>query len=479
MEPMRRALFAALALLTACSLAYPLGDKYTRGDGAKDGALPDTAEAETAEAGPAIDGETDPGAPDLPMLVYASSNGQLRIRRYDPATKTFTAPVDGPSGGAAPIFAVTLRRSPVDGSRVLGVFQVTTAEPHVGTLHIYEWNGTSFVEAWTASDVGKVGYRPFDIAFSRETGRAIVVYGSEQGNPHLRIRDANGWGPEQLAFPKAIVDDWFDYIDLATREGTDDVAVIYQSNIVQIAAARMVGDRFNEPTLLTSKGNDDFQRCVAGAFEQKSGDFVAVWSTTTGMEWSVTPAGQPSIAPKSGTFADLSQTGHVVAAPQPGQDRIAFALLEDVCNASDCDDFTTIMWNGASFDSFAVLDTDITTPYADLIADAPSALAWSGDDALALYHRSASGFRWGRWRAGWKLQNDYEPATPIGEKANFIPFRAGDDLLMLVEDKTGSLWAARYDGTGWTDAHSGALATDLTIPTAYEGHGVRIGVDGP
>lgn len=474
-----KALGAALALLTACSLAYPLGDAYTRGE-------PDGGSS-NPEAGPNPEAGAEAGLPDPtvdpPMMVYATSNGQTHIRRYDAAAHTWSAPTDGPTT-VDPIRYVELRRSPVDGSRVLAIYSCNNiAEPRVGLLEVFDWTSAGFIKAWSSNDFGgRPGYHPFDLAFMRKSGRAVVVYGGgSTGTPKIRMREGS-WSTEQLAFPKAPIDDWFDYFELAGRDGSDDLAFLYQSNTVQIGAARLVGSSFSDPTILTDKGLSDINRSVSGAFEQTSGDFVAVWgSKEGGVDYFVAPAGSGKLSGTFGNIDNLGGAGRVVAAAQPRSDRVAFSVLEYSCGGQNCDDYTTVMWNGASFDPYAVIDGDVTTPYSDLITSAPTTVAWNGDDALALWHRSATGFNWGRWRSGaWTAEVAYTPAVPIPDKASFVPFHAGRDLVVLVQDRTGGLWAARYDGNAWVDTTNGVpLTKDLADPTLEDGMGVHFSVDAP
>ena len=84
-----------------------------------------------------------------------------------------------------------------------------------------------------------------------------------------------------------------------------------------------------------------------------------------------------------------------------------------------------------------------------------------------------------RWTNGeWRLRDDYAPKNTIGPKANLVPFQTGTTTGILIEEKSGKLWSARYDGESWIDADGDApLASDLPSPTDF--NGVTFAVDHP
>ncbi|MBX3231892.1 MAG: hypothetical protein KIT84_12000 [Labilithrix sp.] len=474
---------AALVLMPlACTLAYPLGGYDDGAQAAADAGLDANAIEDGGEAAPpdgdaaATENDPDPS----PMLAYASG-AAIRYRRWNAATSSWSAPADGPAiASGRDVRGVALKRSTVNGRRTLAVYTVAGGVSDA-ELAVYDWIGGSFREAFRARDFGaRPEWRTFDLACDGKSGNTYVVYSNATtGSPRLRSRDDRGWTEERGAFADSI-GETLTFTELVTRPGTDDMTLLYVDGSRHFAAARLAGNGFEPPARLAGTISVTEHKAFAGAYESKSGDLFVTWAAEGTFNWNTVPPGAAAIPPAmSEPHPDVSQTGVMAVAADPSSDRIALALLESVCGMKDCDDWSLDMWNGAGLDGLATLDGDITQSYAGLEANAPIAVGWAGGQAVAVYFRDADGFRWGRWRDGkWVLQPPFVPRDPIGPKASFVTFRSGSDLVLLIEELSGKLWAKRFDGTSWSDTEgAGPLAEGLPNPDDF--NGITFAIDAP
>jgi hypothetical protein len=102
-------------------------------------------------------------------------------------------------------------------------------------------------------------------------------------------------------------------------------------------------------------------------------------------------------------------------------------------------------------------------------------VGWVGSSGIAVViyaHGPSGGFGWATWTAsnGWTLQTPswthatLEADFAMARIAPASSLSSGGDLMLVIEDPSGSLWATSYDGVGWTDqSPTGPLATSVDV----------------
>jgi hypothetical protein len=214
--------------------------------------------------------------------------------------------------------------------------------------------------------------------------------------------------------------------------------------------------------LETDLNTIDFN-AFALAYESNTGDLVAVWGRDQ-------PNGSPYITPWALRTAGDKQFAAVQtmaatpaaamqAVSEPGSNRIAFVWNEDTCGSSSvCDDFYAAVWNGTTFVSLTLIDSDIGPQYKTRPGTMPVGVAWRNGEAVAVYASTnpvSNDLRWTRWTAaqGWSATTTATMSPPLGDQSVFVVGNAGSNIGMLVATTTG-IYARVYDGA-WANASDG------------------------
>ncbi len=241
-------------------------------------------------------------------IMFSQNSATPLDWKYTASTNTFAAGATMTAGAAAPTWIVN-RSSPARDEQMAGF--VTTA----GVLHIYKFDGTSWIEvtnsaapggwgAGTRPTVGGNGVngRRFDIAYEQSSGRAMVVYsknatgtaGNEMG---YRIWDGSTWTAEGLInsanLTRSVANNAVAWIKLASRPGSNEIALAAVDNgnavlnTATLTAFIWSGSAWgNEPgtaldttyscsaTIATGVQYDNFDL----AYESQSGELMVVWS---------------------------------------------------------------------------------------------------------------------------------------------------------------------------------------------------------
>jgi hypothetical protein len=459
-----------LGALGGCSLVYPLDDydRSTRaGDAGEGGRGPSVAPHPGTEGDGATSDGATPGVPGTDsLLAYGTRSGTIKLRRWNPGTQRWSAAAEGPKLPAnQPIFRVRARR--VDLTHTLLAVRNAATDYTGGAVSAFETDGTTTKPVFEARSIPPgPEQRSFDIATlgAEGSGRAIAVYASTGGNLKLRLRAASGtWGDEQAIFttPPSTAD--ISWVELVSRPGSEDLALLWVNFSGDLWGTKWNGTAFGAAKRIVDLVDHAPFKSFAGAFESRSGDLLIAWAEGGTVRYLSSPAGDAVIVTTASQSLPLSETAVVALAPHPANDRIALSTLEFVCGGGTCDDFTTVIWNGNTFDPHTTIDADIGTSFATREGTAPIALGWLGDVVIAPYHREAPGFRWARFANSWALQPDVPATPPIADKASFVLFRAGPgSMINVIGDVAGRLWAKKFDGTGWSATEDGmALADDL------------------
>ncbi len=241
-------------------------------------------------------------------IVHSQNTATPLDKSYAANTSTFAAGATMTAGAAAPTWIVN-KACPTRDEYMSGY--VTTG----GVLHIYKFDGTSWIEVTNTAAPGGwgVGTRPtvggdgvngrrFDIAYEQSSGRAMVVYsknatGSAGNEMGYRIWDGSTWTAEGLInsanLTRSVANNAVAWIKLASRPGSNEIALAAVDNgnavlnTATLTAFIWSGSAWgNEPgtaldttyscsaTITTGVQYDNFDL----AYESQSGELMVVWS---------------------------------------------------------------------------------------------------------------------------------------------------------------------------------------------------------
>ncbi len=496
----RAASVLAAALLGGCSLLTDLGglagvDDGGSGDGGSseigeggqgDGS-PSTADASPDAPNDAPDPAID-AAPYTPLstgdmrFYYARSAGDLWYRTWSYAGKTWAPPIMVASH--APRFVPWVQPAIGPG----GIEAVTTiaAGASGGSVET-RLGATGWPLAFATPDViapGRAAHRGFDVTYGAASGASMVVYADGTAIPKFRTTVAGAWTAEQPVFATAPAIGLVDWVKLVRHPSTDEASLVYSDTNRKLYAAVWNGTTWDAaPTVLeaTSLNVSDFAAFTA-AYENLSGDLLVVWALTSTCNGPADPVHYSTKASGTSAFSSpqlttglLGSPGMFAVASEPGSNRIAFSALEygSCCINAGCNDWGVGVWDGAAWAHVVDLDMAPGVAYTSRTGTFPVGVGWVGTtgQAVALYLRSGTDLGWAKWTAGanWVLQAPAPMTPPLAAQVNFATARipaataaANDDLVVLVEDVDGRVWAKLYDGIGWIDMNGGmAIAENV------------------
>jgi hypothetical protein len=208
-------------------------------------------------------------------------------------TNAFGPAVQLPPGAAGQTFFV-LRASPIRDEYLAGY--VTSA----GVLYVLRYDGASWRQEWSATVGGDgVNGRRFDLAYEKVSGRGMVVYSGNGGEPSVSLRyriwnpSTGHWGTEQ-AFGTLQLFGTVNWVKLAARPNANQLAVAaMDATNSYLTALLWDGSSWgNEPSYALSPYNAGASPphslsylSIAGdlevfdlAFTSASGDLLLAWS---------------------------------------------------------------------------------------------------------------------------------------------------------------------------------------------------------
>lgn len=236
-----------------------------------------------------------------------------------------------------------------------------------GYLDAYVWDGT----VWTTySDVGRVwlsapsgARRPFDVAYEKESGRVMLVYGNTEtdGTKDLsyRIWDGVTWGEERY------IDDVghsghikVSYVELATKlvSGSNEIGLIYTDSTNSDAVAMIWnGTSWGDQQEITGSVSTVSRGVIAIAYEQQSGYLMAVAGQGSLIAWSryTTQWSTPDTFDIN-PYATASMSWLVLKA-DPSSNRLMLLSLDRAYDACASD------WTGSSWGATTRLDSRLET----------------------------------------------------------------------------------------------------------------------
>ncbi len=116
-------------------------------------------------------------------------------------------------------------------------------------------------------------YRGFDIEYENSSGDAVVVTGDGTEDPNYHVWNGSSWAsPVDINIPTA-VNGRTNWIELASRPGSDELALITLDSLVDVYGMRWTGsawDNMGTATMWDAATAIATEKCIDVAYEQTS-----------------------------------------------------------------------------------------------------------------------------------------------------------------------------------------------------------------
>ncbi|MGB5745596.1 MAG: C25 family peptidase propeptide domain-containing protein, partial [Desulfobacterales bacterium] len=351
---------------------------------------------------------------------------------------------------------VVLKPSPIEYEMIMGVYVSATK-----ALYIQTWDGSSWTTNWSTILNYDGSFRMFDIAYEKNSGDAVVVFGDKDSKTLRYRKRFNGtWDSSDTTISAVSPDDEVYWVRAESRPGSDDVFVALSTKNKSIYALRWNGasnswgDQINKLGTLKTENREAFDI----AFESASGDALLIWGDdnrdikyrefTTSWQSEQTAYTLPSEVNWLAAAYDPRTTGSNIA--------IA-TILED-------NTFEFGAWNGSGW---------VGRPAA---VDAPNRenrhidVAFEGDTGEAVYGftQDVAGddkkkFAWRTWTSGGGFSS-VAVLDDVYDEIKFVQLKAdpySDDIMAVFADKAKDLNYRFWAGSSWTPWAT-SLETELS-----------------
>jgi type II secretory pathway pseudopilin PulG len=406
-----------------------------------------------------------------------------RYRTYVDSSNTFSPEASLSAGFSDTIIGKTFKlvTSPTKQEAIAGYVN------NSGVLKILCFNGTSWSNEWTSTVGGTGNTRRFDLAYEKNSGKAMVLYSTNNAlTNELGYRTKSGssgcgsinWAAE-TRFSSARTGGTIFWVKMATdpRPSSNLISAIWADASLDLSASVWSGTAWvNEPStaletsLETVSGAgdvDDFDI----SYESLSGDLMVVWANSAGSNgvngvryrtciggialctWSsiITP---PTFADDA-TNLDLSSN--------PNTDEMVFASIG---NAGS--DLQIGYWSGSVWANTANVDTSSGTPLAGTKLVATGWLINAGiTRSVVVYNDSAAtniGYYVGNGSV-FSAQADFVPTPVFANPQKWYNIQMDpknkDRLMLTLSDNALDLFAKRLIMSTsptftWSNADGGA-----------------------
>lgn len=386
----------------------------------------------------------DCGVNTLGAAVW-SRNGQLNGRTAAWNGGSFDATSTTPPLSADLEFIVGAASSKRDEKIIAGIL-----EQSENNIAGQMWNGSSWInlpinplgKALTTDEVGVA------VAYEQLSGDALLVWTDNYQSSGRRLR-FSVWNGSTWSTPASVTS----YtgaepsgMKIAAKPNSDEMTLIIEGWDYSNHAIVWNGSSWG-PSLLLESGVADSNNIydIAVAYENLSGRSMVLYGRNNqrnvyyrlwnGSSWT---SEQTLAGPST-----MRDTRHLVAASDPGSNRIAVGVITE-----DNDAWCSV-WNGTSWSATNVVETNLNTRDAPTVAVAFE--GQSGDLLIAYSEDNHAGVRFRTWSAsaGWTAEAS---AIPLGQDANSLILEAdpkSNEIMLLAQDGNLDLVITRWTGTSW------------------------------
>ena len=397
------------------------------------------------------------------MIIYSNASSNPLWRTYSNANNIFGTENTMPAISGSPRNMV-IKASPNSNELVAGT--VSSA----GVLYIYCFDGNTWKQDWSVTVGGTATTRRFDIAYEKNSGKAVVLYSTNTTTTNeLSFRTKSGsvgcgsanWSGA-TAYNTIRTAGIVQWVKLAAdqRATSNVMAAIWADGASDLSAAIWNQTTFaNEPSAATetslevastAQDVDDFDL----AYESLSGDLMVAWANsagnngTNGVRYRTCTGGTTTCSwgtvTTPPTFRDDATNLDLASDPITND-----IVLASIGNAGS--DLQIGYWDGSTWTNRANVDTSAGTPLAGtkLVASAFLASGATSRYVVVYMDSTGTGISWYvASKNGVPLrQTDFAATPPIGNPKKWIELRTDsvnlDRLIAVISDVNSDLYAKR------------------------------------
>ncbi|HSX33698.1 MAG TPA: hypothetical protein VLF91_05185 [Candidatus Saccharimonadales bacterium] len=244
---------------------------------------------------------------------------------------------------------VVLKSARTRNEAILGTQDAT------GAIFVQVWNGSSWGAA-TQVGTGPTGTRAFDIAYEKNSDRAVIVYSPSAASADFAYRIWNGTtlsSPITITAPPTTgAINWIE-LDQNPLSSSDEVAMIMLDANSDVYGMRWTGsawDNMGTATTWDTTASTSFtKKAIDVEYEQTSGHALYVWGDATATDnnyrtWDGTTLGAVTTLaiPTEGGISEWVQL-----AARPGSNQIMLGVQDAGA------DLNTRIWSGTAWDTAA------------------------------------------------------------------------------------------------------------------------------
>lgn len=419
------------------------------------------------------------------IFIYGEGSTTPFYRMYNATENIFSSQNTGPSGGDGRTFQI--RTSPTKREAIAGYVSAT------GVLQVLCFNGTSWVNEWSATVGGTAAAQRFDIAYETASGDAMVLYSRNVGTTNeLGYRTKAGsascgsgnWSAATTLDPVRTsgVVHW---VKMASdrRSTSNLITAIWADANSDLSAMVWSGTAWgNEPATTTetsleivssSQDVDSFDV----EYESLSGDVMIVWGNsagsngTNGVRYRTCTGGIAlcvwGAVTTPPTFKD--DATHLDISANPLTDEIVFASIG---NAGS--DMQAGYWSGTAWTNKANVETSCTTPEAnEHLVETAWLVSGTTARSIIVYHdKNATRVGWYVGNGGtFTKQSDFNPTPTLNKTQGWYDLSVNttvrNRVMFTLSSATADVFAKRLEMTAgptftWTDANGGSALTSLS-----------------
>lgn len=288
---------------------------------------------------------------------FASSGGPIMMAYSKTTSTPFYRVWDGSAWGTegsansvgGTVNYVVLKSARTRNEAILGTQDST------GAIYVQIWNGTSWGAA-TQVGTGPTGTRAFDIAYEKNSDRAVIAYSPSSGSADFAYRTWDGTTLSSAttitAPPTTGAINWIE-MDQNPLSASNDIAFIMLDANSDVYGMRWTGSAWSTmgtaATWDTTASTSFTKKAIDVEYEQTSGDIMFVWgdSVSTNNNYR-TWNGTTLSAVTTLTIANEGGiTEWVQLASRPNSDQIMLGVQDAGA------DLNTRVWSGSAWDAAA------------------------------------------------------------------------------------------------------------------------------
>lgn len=381
------------------------------------------------------------------MIAYSKTTATPYYRTWDGSTWSAENSAQNVAGA---INYVVLKSSATRDEALLGTQDAT------GAIYLQVWDG----ESWgTAVQVGtgSTTTRSFDIAYEKDTGRALIVYSPSAGSADFAYRI---WDGDTLSSSTTVTTpsttgaiNWIE-MDQNPLSSSNEVAMIMLDSNSDVYGMRWTGTSWNnmgttatwDTTAATAT-----KKAIDVEYEQSSGHILFVWGdATTDTQRYRTWNGSALSGSTALTIADENGRAEwVQLAARPNSDQIMLGVQDAAA------DLNTRVWSGSAW------DTQTQHPEHDGSTENINSRNF---DIVWETHPSNQGKAWILWGNGSRISSGEWNGSTWGTSVNLNSSDDTSFVRLRADPVSGTIFTGNYQNAG-----SAASARDITVRQLTEG----------